>query len=310
MITFDKTNKPIIDLYNKKDLNKDFKFNRDAEVYKTLYLNNDDTTNDKLIINNLDPYEPFPHIDPKHRFSAFISGQSGSGKTVSACRLIFLLLKAIPQIRFIYFTGISVDDELIKYFKYLFKDDYKNRLILITPKSFIDIKKHNEKSKNKLSIPLTVDEINKIQLNYSKIQGNNDTSICVIMDDIDVLAGSGSQSIIKKLLENLEADILLTGRGHNIKNGVGHIHIISISHSMTATTSRIRRLLLETQWSIFNIRSVQTTHLINMLSKMGYSDEIIQDILKQKHNSGQYLITFFSSAFPYIIFNNKSITIS
>jgi len=307
MITFDKTNKPIIDLYNKKDLNKDFKFNKDAEVYKTLYLNNDDTTNDKLTINDLDPYEPFPHIDPKYRFSAFISGQSGSGKTVSACRLIFLLLKAIKEIRFIYFTGISGgDDELIKYFKYLFKDDYKNRLILITPKSFVDIKKHNEKSKNKLSIPLSVEEINKIQLNYSKIQGNNNTDICTIFDDTEAV----NSPIIKKLLDQLEYDILSTGRSHNLKNGVGHIHIISISHSMTATTSRIRRLLLETQWSIFNIRSVQTTHLINMLSKMGYSEEIIQDILKQKHNSGQYLITFFSSSFPYIIFNKKSITIS
>lgn len=306
MITFDKTNNPIIDLYNKKDLNKDFKFNKDAEVYKTLYLNNDDTTNDKLTINDLDPYEPFPHIDPKYRFSAFISGGSGTGKTVSACRLIFQLLKAINNIRFIYFTGIAVDDELIKYFKYLFKDDYKNRLILFTPKSFIDIKKHNEKSKNKLSIPLTVDEINKIQLNYSKIQGNNDTSICCIFDDIDNI----NNPIIKKLLENLESDILLTGRGHNINNGVGHIHIISISHSMTATTSRIRRLLLETQWSIFNIRAVQTTHLINMLSKMGYSEDIIQDVLKQKHNSGQYLITFFSSSYPYIIFNNKCIMLS
>lgn len=307
MLTFEETNKPIIDLYNKKDLNKDFKFNRDAEVYKTLYLNPNDTTNDKLTINDLDPYEPFPHIDPKYRFSAFISGQSGSGKTVSACRLIYLLLKAIPQIRFIYFTGISGgDDELIKYFKYLFKDDYKNRLILITPKSFVDIKKHNEKSKNKLSIPLSVEEINKIQLNYSKIQGNNNTDICTIFDDTE----SVNSPIIKKLIDQLEYDILSTGRSHNLKNGVGHIHIISISHSMTATTARIRRLLLETQWSIFNIRSVQTTHLINMLSKMGYSEEIIQDILKQKHNSGQYLITFFSSSFPYIIFNKKSITIS
>lgn len=306
MLTFEETNKPIIDLYNKKDLNKDYKFNRDAEVYKTLYLNPNDTTNETLTIEDLEPYEPFPHIDPKYRFSAFISGQSGSGKTVSACRLIYLLLKAIPEIRFIYFTGIAVDDELIKYFKYLFKDDYKNRLILFTPKSFLDIKKHNETSKQKLSIPLTTDEINKIQLNNSKLQGNNDTSICVIMDDIDNI----NNPIIKKLLENLESDILLTGRGHNIKNGIGHIHIISISHSMTATTTRIRRLLLETQWSIFNIRSVQTTHLINMLSKMGYSEEIIQDILKQKHKSGQYLITFFSSSYPYIIFNNKAITIS
>lgn len=307
MLTFEETNKPIIDLYNKKDLNKDYKFNKDAEVYKTLYLNPNDTTNDKLTINDLDPYIPFPHIDPNYRFSAYIHGNSGSGKTTTTANLIFLLLKAIPDIKFIYFTGINIDEPLIKYFKYLFKDDYKNRLILFTPKSFIDIKKHNEKSKNKLSIPLTIEELNKFQLNNSKIQGNNNTDICCCFDDIEGVLNP----VIKNLMLNLEAQILLQGRSHNKKGGVGHIHIISISHVMTAQTPRIRRLLLETQWNIFNLRSQSDNHIINLVkSKYGYSEEETEEILKQKHNSGQYLITFFSSSYPYIIFNNKSIMIS
>lgn len=307
MLTFEeKNNKAIIDLYDKKELNKDFKFNKDAEPYKTLYLSSSADA-DKLTIDNLDPYVPFPHIDPNYRFSAYIHGNSGSGKTTTTANLIFLLLKAIPDIRFIYFTGIGIDEPLIKYFKYLFKEDYKNRLILFTPKSFIDIKKQNETSKNKLSIPLTVEELNKIQIQNSKIQGNNNTSLCCVFDDIDNI----NNPVIKKLLLNLEADILLTGRSHNKKGGADHIHIISISHIMTAQTPRIRRLLLETQWNIFNLKSQSDNHIINLIkNKYGYSDNETQEIIKQKHNSGPYLITFFSSSYPYIIFNNKSIMIS
>lgn len=295
MITFNKTDTPIIELYNKDKLNKDFKFNKDATPDKILYLDNNDNKN--MIINQLEPFIPFPVINNKERFSAFIHGNSHSGKSCMASNLIFLLNKNIKNIKFLYFTGVSLDKPLLKYFKYLFSDEDKNKLMLFTPKSFIDIKLFNDKNpKNKLKIPLTVDEINDIQLN------NNNCDIACVFDDIDSIGNK----TIKFALENLEADIALTGRSHG---KTGNIHFISISHVITAQTPRIRRLLLETKWNIFNIKSQNDTHIKNLTKKLGYSDELTNEIIKQKHNSGTYIMTFLSSSYPYIVFNKNNIII-
>lgn len=292
MLTFNKTDTPIIELYNKDKLNHNHKFNKDAEPDKILYL--DKNSNKELIINDIEPYIPFPYLDKEHRHSFFVSGNAGSFKTTTTLNLIYLFLKHIPDLYIIYYTGISNDENVVEYLKYICKDEYKNRCLLFTPKSFIDIKKNNEKNpKYKMSIPYTVEDLQKIQEQKS-------TPFLVIMDDIINI----TNPIIRKLLMEFQTNILLEARSHNKIHQ--HVHLISITHSLNATSKYTQTLIHECEYSVFNLRSQSKRHIINLtLNKYGLDDENIEEILKQKKEGGQ--ITFFSSSWPYLIFNNKSI---
>lgn len=295
MITLDKNDNPIIELYKKEDFDHDYKLNKDAKPSKTLYL--DKSNNDKLIIEDLQNNIPMPYIDKKKRNSFFISGASGSYKSTTASNLICLFLKHIPNINVIYFTGITLDEPLEDYFKYLFQDEYKNRCIIFTPQSFIDFKKNNEKNKKlKLRIPLTVQDLHNIQDVKS-------TPFLIVFDDIDNI----NNSIIRKLLLDFQAQILNEGRSHNKKHK--HIHIISISHCLSAQQRHTQLLIRESDYAVFNLKSHSKSHIINLLKiKYGFDEEDINEILKQKKQGGG--ITFFSSHWPYLIFNDKAIFIS
>lgn len=295
MITLEKNDNPIIELYKKEDFDHDYKLNKDAKPTKTLYL--DKSNNDKLIIEDLQNNIPMPYIDKKKRNSFFISGSSGSGKSTCCANLIKLFLSHISDINVIYFTGITLDEPLEDYFKYLFQDEYKYRCVIFTPQSFIDFKKNNEKNKKlKLRIPLSVQDIHKIQDVKS-------TPFLIVFDDIDNI----NNPVIRKLLLDFQAQILNEGRSHNKKHK--HIHIISISHCLSAQQRHTQLLIRESDYAVFNLKSHSKSHIINLLKiKYGFDEEDINEILKQKKEGGG--ITFFSSHWPYLIFNDKAIFIS
>lgn len=293
MLTFNKTDTPIIELYNKDKLNHNHKFNKDAEPDKILYLDNN--SNKELIINDIEPYIPYPYLDKEHRHSFFINGNAGSFKTTCALNLIYLFLKHIPNIYILYYTGIANDENITQYLKYLCKDEFKYRCLIFTPKSFTDIKKYNEKNKTNITIPYTVEMLQKIQEQKS-------THILTIFDDIPNI----SNNIIRSLLLEFQQNILLEARSHNKIHQ--HVHLISITHSLNATSKYTQTLIHECEYNIFNLRAQSKRHIINLLlNKYGFDDENIEEILKQKKEGGQ--ITFFSSSWPYLIFNNKSIFI-
>lgn len=297
MITLNKTDTPIIELYDKSLFSFDHKLEKDAKPSEILYL--DKTNNNELIIKDLDNKIPMPYIDDKKRYSFFLNGSSGSYKTSNAGSLISLFLKKIPKLYVIYFTGISLDEPLEEYFNYLTKDDKdKNKIIIITPKTFLDIKKYNEnnKNKNKLKIPLSVSEINEIQNKDSR-------TYLLIFDDIDNI----NNPIIRKLLLNFSADILNTGRSHNKKHK--NIHIINISHNLTATQAHTRLYLRESTYTGLNLQSQAKNHIKTLLStKYSADDDFVDEILKQKKEGAGW--TWASSSYPYLIMNDKAIFIS
>ena len=304
MITFNKQNKdnkdnqPIIELYNKEDFNFDYKLSKDAKPSDILYLNKDN--NNEMIIEDLNNKIPFPYIDDKKRYSFFISGASGSFKSSNAGSLISIFLRKIPKLYVIYFTGISLDQNLEEYFEYLTKDNDKdkNKIIIITPKTFLDIKKYNDnnKNKNKLKIPLSVEEINQLQDKDSR-------QYLIIFDDIDNI----NNKVIRQLLLIFSSDILNTGRSHNKKHK--HIHIINISHNLTATQAHTRLYLRESLYCGFNLQSQSKNHIKNLLSiKYSADDDFVDEILKQKKEGAGF--TWASSSYPYLIMNDKAIFIS
>lgn len=295
MITFKNTNNPIIELYKKEDFDHDYKLNKDAKPSNILYL--DKSNNDKLIIEDLDNNIVMPYIEKNKRNSFFISGSSGSGKSTCCANLIKLFLSHIKDINIIYFTGITLDQPLEEYFKYLFQDEYKERCIIFTPQSFFDFKKNNENNKKiKLRIPLSVQDIHKIQDVKS-------TPFLICFDDIDNI----NNPVIRKLLLDFQAQILNEGRSHNKKHK--HIHIISISHCLSAQQRHTQLLIRESDYAVFNLKSHSKSHIINLLKiKYGFDNEDIEAVLKMKKENGG--ITFFSSHWPYLIYNDKAIFIS
>jgi len=295
MITLNKTDTPIIELYKKEDFDFDHKLNKDAKPTEILYL--DKSKNDELIINNLQNNIPMPYIDNKHRFTAFLNGASHSYKSSNACSLISIFMRKMPRLYIIYFTGISLDEPIADYFNYLTKDDKdKNRIMIITPQSFIDIVNNNKKNKTKLKIPLSVKEINEIQ-------NKDNRPYLIIFDDIDNI----QNNIIRNLLLNFSADSLNTGRSHNKKND--NIHVINISHNITATTKNTRLYLRESTYCGFNLQAQSKNHISNLLSiKYGADKEFVEEILKQKKEGAGW--TWASSSYPYLIMNDKAIFIS
>ena len=119
------------------------------------------------------------------------------------------------------------------------------------------------------------------------------------MDDVE----SMSNNTIRTQLLEFQTQILRLGRSHSKQTK--HINLITIQHS-TLNYQQSRVLLQECKFSIINLRAVSKSTIQQLLaSKYGFDGDIINYILQLKKEGGQ--ITFFSSAFPYLIFNNKSI---
>ncbi|MBQ1496480.1 MAG: hypothetical protein IIZ40_03970 [Bacilli bacterium] len=301
MLTLNKQDKegnknlPVIELYDKSLFNYDHKLEKDAQPSEILYL--DKSNNDELIINDLQNKIPMPYIDNKQRFTAFLNGASHSFKSSNAGSLISIFMRKMPRLYIIYITGITLDEPLSEYFKYLTKDDKdKNRIMIITPQTFIDIINNNKKNKTKLKIPLSVKEINEIQ-------NKDNRPYLIIFDDIDNI----QNNTIRNLLLNFSADCLNTGRSHNKRND--NIHVINISHNITATTKNTRLYLRESTYTGFNLQAQSKNHIKNLLSvKYGADDEFVDEILKQKKQGAGW--TWASSSYPYLIMNDKAIFIS
>ena len=285
MLNLNKEGNKIIELYHKDKFNTDYKLDKDAKPYKILYLNNNSNNNgENQIINDLNDYIPFPYLDPKERQTFYISGCSGSYKTTTACNLINLFIQHNKDIFILYFTGINeIDDSLNNYLKIV----CKNNCMVINTKTFINAKL------NKLILPCSVEYINWFQKNKKNVP------FLVIMDDVE----SMSNKTIRNQLLDFQTQILRLGRSHSKQTK--HINLITIQHS-TLNYAQSRVLLQECKYSIFNLRAVSKSTIQQLLeSKYGFDSDIINYILQLKKNGAQ--ITYFSSSFPYLIFNNKSI---
>ena len=120
-----------------------------------------------------------------------------------------------------------------------------------------------------------------------------------MFDDVESMA---HKQLRNQLLE-FQTQILRLGRCHSKQTK--HINLITIQHS-TLNYAQSRVLLQECKYSILNLRAVNKSTIQQLLAyKYGFDSDIINYILQLKKEGGQ--ITFFSSSFPYLIFNNKSI---
>lgn len=106
MLTLSNTNHTLIELINKKDIQyKNCLFNREMKhETKTIYY--DEDSNEEMTITNFDEYEAQPFIG-NGRFSCFISGGSGSGKSVECMKLI-MLMKNILIISYSFISQVSI----------------------------------------------------------------------------------------------------------------------------------------------------------------------------------------------------------
>lgn len=283
MLNLNKEGQKIIELYH-KDKFDDYRF-KDFEVkpnYTIYYDKTKSSNNEVSIVNELQDNIPFPYLDNKYRQSIYVSGNSGSGKTTLICNLIQLFLKRNNNLMILYFTGICGHDKHLEDF---LKKICNKQCILINPKSFYELRN------KKLRVPLSVSEITKYQLTI-----NNRPFLCVF-DDTELI----QDRMIRNALSQFRDDILLTGRAHGKEK---HINIIVVNHQ-TNDWNKTRLIQLESKWSAMNLRSVNNNTIKNICEKFGYSQEVIDTILKLKRENGG--MSFFSSDFPYVIMNNKAI---
>lgn len=278
MLSLNKTDKPIVDLY-KNDL-IDYKLKKDANPIQTIYYDEKNKSSEVQIIQLEDDYVSFPKIILEKRYAFFISGASGSGKTTTTANLIKIFLKSKPEIFVIYYTGCPIDDPLDNYLKLI----CNKNLIKITPKIIA----------NDSKVLLSVDEL------YFRLQQkpNHPRECLIIFDDIESI----SNKMIRTALLTFQDEILERGRSHakNYKN----INLISIIHS-TQNWNSTRKLLKECDYSIFNLRVVNINTIENIIKMFGYSEEVVEYILLMKRKGNT--ITWFGKNYPFVIFNNNNI---
>lgn len=130
MITSNKTNLPIISIYNKNDV-KNFHLKPNAEPRETYYFNRE--SRDDTIIN-LENSFVLPYL--KDMFSRYvIFGASGSGKTTLLSNIITKFNKDYnSKCLIIYISSLEFD----KYLDEVFKKIGKQNIIKLTHKNFIN----------------------------------------------------------------------------------------------------------------------------------------------------------------------------
>lgn len=282
-LTFEKTDKPLIDLFKEEDFNFDYKLNPSvSEPEKTIYFNKNGPLETQIIedIN----YVPLPAIRNGDFIRFFIGGRSGSYKSSTCGILIKRFLDAHKNKIFVlYYNCNEKDEQLEKYFKAIGNDN----IIIFTPKNFEEAQKHHK------IIPLSVDYLNDFQKKKKNIP------MLLIFDDMEAC----NNTALKSALHSFMLDLLQRGRKHDTKTN--NLSVINIQHTMTNGYQSIK-LFNESNYAVFNLRAVPSNAIINMLkNKFGYDDDIIEYILENKKNGGG--ITFFSTEYPMVIFNSKAI---
>lgn len=285
-LQFEKTEKPVIDLFKTEDFNFDYKLDpKVKEPEKTIYFNKEGPLTTQIIEMNGN-YTPLPAIRKGSFIRFFIGGRSGSYKSSTCGILIKRFLDVNNNNIYVLYYNCNEKDTVLE--KYLKKIGHNN-IIVFTPKSF------EETYKKRRVIPLSVDKLNEYQKNTKNIP------MLIIFDDLEAC----NNPLLKRATHAFMLDLLQRGRKHDEKTD--NLSVINIQHTMTNGFQSIK-LFNESNFCVFNLRAVPDNAIINMLAnKFGYENDIIEYILKNKKEGGG--ITWFSTEYPMIIFNQKAIII-
>lgn len=130
MITLNKTNNPICNIYNEKDV-RDFHLKPSAEPRQIYYFDRESRDNTSI---NLENSFVLPYTKDKF-FRFVISGASGSGKTTLLSNIITQFMKENNNnCLVIYLSSLDYDTYLDQVFKKL----GKNNIIKLTHRNFIN----------------------------------------------------------------------------------------------------------------------------------------------------------------------------
>ena len=285
-LQFEKTDKPVIDLFKTSDFNFDYKLDpKVKEPEKTIYFNKDGSLTTQIIEMNGD-LTPLPAIRKGSFIRFFIGGRSGSYKSSTCGILIKRFLDANDNNIFILYYNCNEKDTVLE--KYLKKIGHNN-IIVFTPKSF------EETYKKRKMIPLTVDALNDYQKKTRNIP------MLIVFDDLEAC----NNPLLRKATHAFMLDLLQRGRKHSDKTD--NLSVINIQHTMLNYSQSVK-LFNESNYCVFNLRAVPDNAIVNMLAnKFGYDNNIIEYILENKRQGGG--ITWFSTEYPMIIFNQNAIII-
>ena len=339
MITTNKTNIPIVSVYNSKDV-KDFHLKPNAEPKETYYFNKESLDNNTIDLNDA---FVLPFI--KDKFNRYIiSGASGAGKTTLLSNIITQFNQEYKgNVLIIYISSLEFD----KYLDQVFKKLGKQNIIKLTHKNFINnnpillekVKpKKNELNKKeppkllknttlnpRLKV-LTKEEQKKKEekerLNEirEKIMNtpfiNLDTlrefikkyydkrEILMCFDDCESMPNDGNNKIIKSMIMTLQHSILTAGRKH--KDDETNINFIGIVHNLISADMLriIRSYINECNYLCFSLRATSKGQIDKICDKYGLLQ--FKETLQKLKNEGVGWI-FISVCYPFYILCDKKI---
>lgn len=339
MITLNKTDNPIVSVYNSKDV-KDFHLKSNAEPRETYYFNRVSLDN-----NTIDLKDAFvlPYI--KDKFNRYIiSGASGAGKTTLLSNIITQFNQEYKgNVLIIYISSLEYD----KYLDQVFKKLGKQNIIKLTHKNFINNnpillekvkpKKNdiNKKEPPKLLKNTTLNTRIKVltkeeqkkkeekeRLNEirEKIQNtpfiNLDTlrefikkyydkrEVLMCFDDCESMPNDGNNKIIKSMIMTLQHSILTAGRKH--KDDETNINFIGIVHNLISADMLriIRSYINECNYLCFSLRATSKGQIDKICDKYGLIQ--FKETLQKLKNEGVGWI-FISVNYPFYILCDKQI---
>lgn len=341
MITTNKTNNPIVSVYNSKDV-KDFHLKPNAQPRETYYFNRESLDNNTIDLNNS---FVLPYI--KDKFNRYIiSGASGAGKTTLLSNIITQFNQEYKgNVLIIYISSLQYD----KFLDEVFKKLGKNNIIKLTHKNFINNnplllekvkpKKNEEKQEVKKKYNnidmyikkkiLTKEEekkkeekerLNEIRdkiINTPFI--NLDTlrefikkyydkrEVLCVFDDCESMPNDGNNKIIKSMIMMLQHSILTAGRKH--KDDETNINFIGVVHNLISGDMLriIRSYINECNYLCFSLRATSKGQIDKICDKYGLLQ--FKETLQKLKNEGVGWI-FISVNYPfYILCDSKIIPV-
>ena len=339
MITTNKTNIPIVSVYNSKDV-KDFHLKPNAEPKETYYFNKESLDNNTIDLNDA---FVLPFI--KDKFNRYIiSGASGAGKTTLLSNIITQFNQVYKgNVLIIYISSLEFD----KYLDQVFKKLGKQNIIKLTHKNFINNnpillekvkpKKNdlNKKEPPKLLKNTTLntrlkvltkeeqkkkEEQERLKEIREKIMNtpfiNLDTlrefikkyydkrEILMCFDDCESMPNDGNNKIIKSMIMTLQHSILTAGRKH--KDDETNINFIGIVHNLISADMLriIRSYINECNYLCFSLRATSKGQIDKICDKYGLLQ--FKETLQKLKNEGVGWI-FISVCYPFYILCDKKI---
>ena len=341
MITTNKTDNPIVSVYNSKNV-INFHLKPNAEPRETYYFNRESLNN-----NTIDLKDAFvlPYI--KDKFNRYIiSGASGAGKTTLLSNIITQFNQEYKgNVLIIYISSLQYD----KFLDEVFKKLGKNNIIKLTHKNFINNnplllekvkpKKNEEKQevkkkynnidmynkKKKLTPEEEKKKEEKERLNEirDKIINtpfiNLDTlrefikkyydkrEVLCVFDDCESMPNDGNNKIIKSMIMMLQHSILTAGRKH--KDDETNINFIGVVHNLISGDMLriIRSYINECNYLCFSLRATSKGQIDKICDKYGLIQ--FKETLQKLKNEGVGWI-FISVNYPfYILCDSKIIPV-